>query len=52
MNLDVTTPPGSIINHDAPNSPGSQLIGFDGPGQGIGVLRKLRSFDWPIQSST
>jgi acetyl esterase/lipase len=39
MNLDVTTPPGSIINHDAPNSPESQLIGFDGAGQGIGVLR-------------
>jgi acetyl esterase/lipase len=39
MNLDVTTPPGSIINHDAPNSPESQLIGFDGAVQGIGVLR-------------
>jgi acetyl esterase/lipase len=39
MNLDVTTPPGSVINHDAPNSPESQLIGFDGTGQGIGVLR-------------
>jgi acetyl esterase/lipase len=39
MNLDVTTPPGSIINHDAPNSPESQLIGFDGAGQGMGVLR-------------
>jgi acetyl esterase/lipase len=39
MNLDVTTPPGSVINHDAPNSPESQLIGFDGTGEGIGVLR-------------
>jgi acetyl esterase/lipase len=39
MNLDVTNPPGSIINHDAPDSPESQLIGFDGAGQGIGVLR-------------
>jgi acetyl esterase/lipase len=39
MNLDVTTPPGSVLNHDAPNSPESQLIGFDGPGQGVGVLR-------------
>jgi acetyl esterase/lipase len=39
MNADVTTPPGSVINHDAPNSPESQLIGFDGPGQGVGVLR-------------
>lgn len=39
MNADVTTPPGSVINHDAANSPESQLIGFDGPGQGVGVLR-------------
>jgi acetyl esterase/lipase len=39
MNLDVTTPPGSTINHDAPTSPESRLIGFDGPGEGIGVLR-------------
>jgi acetyl esterase/lipase len=39
MNLDVTTPPGSAIDHDAPNSPESRLIGFDGPGEGIGVLR-------------
>lgn len=39
MNLDVTTPPGSIINHDAPNSPESLLIGFGGTGQGVGVLR-------------
>ena len=39
MNLDVTTPPGSIINHDARDSPESQLIGFDGTGEGIGVLR-------------
>lgn len=40
MDSDVTTPPGSIINHDAPNSPESQLIGFDGPGEGIGILRE------------
>jgi acetyl esterase/lipase len=39
INLDVTTPPGSTINHDAPTSPESRLIGFDDPGQGIGVLR-------------
>jgi acetyl esterase/lipase len=39
MQLDVTNPPGSSINHDAPTSPESQLIGFDGPGEGIGVLR-------------
>jgi acetyl esterase/lipase len=39
MDLDVTTPPGSVIAHDAPSSPESRLIGFDGPGEGIGVLR-------------
>lgn len=39
MNLDVTTPPGSGIDHDAEMSPESRLIGFDGPGEGIGVLR-------------
>ncbi len=39
MNLDVTTPPGSGIDHDAPTSPESNLIGFDDPGEGVGVLR-------------
>lgn len=39
MNPDVTTPPGSGIDHDATSSPESHLIGFDQPGQGIGVLR-------------
>lgn len=39
MQLDVTTPPGSAIDHDAPTSPESKLIGFGGPGEGIGVLR-------------
>lgn len=39
MQLDVTTPPGSAFNHDEPGSPESRLIGFDQPGQGIGVLR-------------
>lgn len=39
MNPDVTTPPGSTIDHDATTSPESRLIGFDQPGQGIGVLR-------------
>lgn len=39
MNLDVTTPPGSTIDHDSPASPESHLIGFDDPGQGVGVLR-------------
>ncbi len=36
---DVTTPPGTSSNHDLPESPESKLIGFDQPGQGIGVLR-------------
>jgi len=39
MNLDVTNPPGSTTNHDAPSSPESKLIGYDGSGEGIGVLR-------------
>lgn len=39
MQLDVTTPPGSAFDHDSPASPESRLIGFDGPGEGIGVLR-------------
>lgn len=39
MNADVTDPPGSGIDHDAPSSPESRLVGFDGPGEGIGVLR-------------
>lgn len=39
MQLDVRTPPGSSLNHDAPNSAESKLIGFSGPGEGIGVLR-------------
>lgn len=40
MSLDVTTPPGSNIDHDAPNSPESRLIGWDDPGQGIGDIRE------------
>jgi acetyl esterase/lipase len=39
MNPDVTDPPGSALDHDAPESPESRLIGFDGPGEGVGVLR-------------
>lgn len=39
MNLLVTIPPGSTINHDAPTSPESRLVGWDGPGQGIGDIR-------------
>lgn len=36
---DVTTPPGSIVDHDGVGAPGSLLIGFTAAGQGIGVLR-------------
>jgi len=43
MQPDVTTPPGSSFNHDLPSSPESKLIGFDGVGQGIGVLRANQS---------
>jgi len=43
MNLDVTTPPGSTIDHDAPDSPESRLIGFSGTGEGVGVLRANQS---------
>lgn len=39
MNPDVTTPPGSVFDHDAATSPDSRLIGFDQPGEGLGVLR-------------
>lgn len=39
MNLDVTDPPGSTLDHDSPGSPESHLIGFDAPNQGVGVLR-------------
>jgi acetyl esterase/lipase len=38
-NPDVLTPPGSFVDHDAPSSFMSRLIGFSGPGEGIGVLR-------------
>lgn len=39
MNLDVTTPPGSGIDHDGPGSAESRLVGWDDPGQGIGNIR-------------
>jgi acetyl esterase/lipase len=39
INLDVTTPPGSGIDHDAPTSPESNLVGWNDPGQGIGDIR-------------
>ncbi len=38
MDADATDPPGSSINHDAPNSPESRLVGFNGQGEGIGNL--------------
>lgn len=39
INMDVTTPPGSTLNHDAPTSPESNLVGWNAPGQGIGDIR-------------
>jgi acetyl esterase/lipase len=39
MNADVTTPPGSTIDHDANTSPESRLLGWSQPGQGIGDIR-------------
>lgn len=36
---DVTTPPGTVENHDAPTSNASRLIGYSEPGQGIGDIR-------------
>jgi acetyl esterase/lipase len=35
MNEDVTNPPGSNLDHDAPASPESKLVGWSGAGQGI-----------------
>jgi len=40
MNDDVTNPPGSNIDHDSPASPESKLIGWTGPGQGIGNIKQ------------
>ena len=39
MDLDVTDPPGSTLEHDAPTSPESKLVGWDQQGQGIGDIR-------------
>jgi acetyl esterase/lipase len=38
MNPDITTPPGGI-DHDAPTSGESRLVGWDDPGQGMGDIR-------------
>lgn len=40
MGIDQLAPPGSRVNHDAPDSPESKLVGFSGDGQGLGVLRE------------
>jgi acetyl esterase/lipase len=40
---DVTTPPGSIVDHDGPGAPGSLLIGYSLAGQGIAILRSNAS---------
>jgi len=39
LNPDVTTPPGSTVDHDPPGGPGSLLIGYSLAGQGLGNLR-------------
>lgn len=39
LNPDVLTPPGCYLDHDVPSSFISHLIGFTGPGEGVGVLR-------------
>lgn len=39
MNPDVTTPPGSSIDHDVYTSPESKLLGWDQPGQGVIDIR-------------
>ena len=36
---DINTPPGSGIDHDAPTSPESRLLGWSGPGQGVGDIK-------------
>lgn len=38
MNEDITTPPGGF-DHDAPNSPESNLVGWDDPGQGLADIK-------------
>jgi acetyl esterase/lipase len=43
LNPDVTTPPGSNVDHDPPSAPGSLLIGYSLAGQGLGVLRNNAS---------
>lgn len=40
MSPDVTDPPGSGIDHDAPTSPESRLLNWDQPGQGVGDIRE------------
>lgn len=39
LNEDVTDPPGSLFDHDAPTSPESLLIGYDQPGQGLADIK-------------
>lgn len=39
MQLDVLNPPGSTIDHDAPSSPESRLVGWSLAGQGMGDIR-------------
>jgi len=46
MQPDVQTPPGTLFDHDVESSANSRLIGFGGPGEGMGVLRA--SIDDPL----
>ncbi|HEU4929467.1 MAG TPA: alpha/beta hydrolase fold domain-containing protein [Candidatus Krumholzibacteria bacterium] len=39
ISLLVTEPPGSVFDHDSPDSPESALIGWNGPGEGIVDIR-------------
>lgn len=43
ITLDVTEPPGTSILYDSYSSMISRLIGFDQPGEGIGILRARQS---------
>ncbi len=48
ITLDATHPPGSVVDHDAPDSSASRFIGWHGNGRGLGDLRaNLESTDDP-----
>ena len=50
MNADVTTPPGSVIDHDALNAPESKLVGSGVHQRSLGTIRAHRAdleAPWP-----